>query len=287
VRRPPIARQRTTNRTVETDHGSGPKKTRETPKATKRILPAKKGVLGVFRYLAVGWVISSKKKLGLAVSRCKPFARQLGQISIAVGGFRGFISMMRNKKAFTLIELLTVIAVIAILAAISFGVTTGVYQRQARTQASADLSAISTALESYRKQYRSYPEVSIGASAQERGNELFLALANLRGPRSSDTPENTTEVRPFLEFGKVESSGPESTDNQFDPTSGTYHYIDPWGNPYEYGFTIDPGQTTWKRFGFIIFSNGPDGVNQESGITASGLPDRDAAANLDNIYVGE
>ncbi|MET3873164.1 prepilin-type N-terminal cleavage/methylation domain-containing protein [Puniceicoccus vermicola] len=176
---------------------------------------------------------------------------------------------MRKKDAFTLIELLTVIAVIAILAAISFGITSGVYQRQARTKAAAELSALSAALESYRAQYGTYPITN-------DPGVMLKALANRvkwDGPSSDDTV-NISERRPFIEPSKYDIAGTGEFWND------TQTLVDPWGNGYHYEFSTG---SSWKRFGFILFSDGPDGT---SAAPVDGIMNKDHADNADNIYAG-
>ena len=177
---------------------------------------------------------------------------------------------MRKKDAFTLIELLTVIAVIAILAAISFGITSGVYQRQARTKAAAELSALSAALESYRAQYGTYPITS-------DSEVLLQALANRIKWTDADTRESLSERKAFIDPSKFDVSGFDDS-GEFGATGQSL--VDPWGNEYYYEFSTDGG---WQRFGFILFSKGPDGAFSTP---TSGIIDKDAAGNADNIYAG-
>tara|TARA_R100000027_G_scaffold60818_4_gene51755 strand:- start:18807 stop:19343 length:537 start_codon:yes stop_codon:yes gene_type:complete len=178
---------------------------------------------------------------------------------------------MRKRDAFTLVELLTVIAVIAILAAISFGITTGVYQRQARTEAEAELAGIATALESYRKQYGTYPITS-------DEEEMLQALANRLKWVDESTTEEIDSGRPFLDPGKFDVSGLSDGDD-FDGDGQLL--VDPWGNEYQYEFSVG---NSWKRFGYVLYSNGPDGT---SVAPTNGIIDKDSAANADNIYIGE
>lgn len=185
------------------------------------------------------------------------------------------IGCMNRRSAFTLIELLTVIAIIAILAGITYGISAGIYQRQARTTAQAELSAISSALEAYRSQYGMYPIADTG-NAVARGRVLFQALTNQIDPEGNDPRRG----RPFIDISKVTLSTPE-TGTDF---SSVNYFVDPWGNPYQYGFENDPSQAEWRRFGYLLFSDGPDGRNEEDGIPEDGLPDREAPLNRDNIY---
>ena len=62
-----------------------------------------------------------------------------------------------NRNGFTLIELLMVIAVILILAGITFGVSRGVQNAQARTKARAELATIAQAIEQFKSRYGDYP----------------------------------------------------------------------------------------------------------------------------------
>lgn len=67
---------------------------------------------------------------------------------------------MKTKSGFTIVELLIVIVVIGILAAISIVAYNGIQQRGRDTQRLHDMSAITKALEIYKIQTGSYPESS-------------------------------------------------------------------------------------------------------------------------------
>lgn len=69
------------------------------------------------------------------------------------------ISPFRQRSAFTLIELLTVIAIIAILSGILFAVGGAVRESTRASRAAAEISAISTALTRFHVEFGFYPEV--------------------------------------------------------------------------------------------------------------------------------
>lgn len=159
-----------------------------------------------------------------------------------------------SQPGFTLIEVLVVIAVVAILAAITLGISSGARDKAAQDRARSELAVLSTALERYRAVYGAYPQV------EQNDTTLYQALS---GPR---TPTGATDDRaPFITLaGLVLSEGEDAI-------------VDPWGQPYEY-----VPFTNGVRRGFRLYSIGRDG--KDAPPTGSGLLDESADENLDNIY---
>jgi len=81
---------------------------------------------------------------------------------------------LRNKNGFSLIELLTVIAIIAILAAIIFPVMSVVKNRARETQCMTNLHDIAIALKMFQQDNRRYPESIAGFETDQSGAVLPL-----------------------------------------------------------------------------------------------------------------
>ncbi len=137
-----------------------------------------------------------------------------------------------RRSAFTLIELLTVVAVIAILAGIAFGVLRGVGQQAKVNRATAELASLTTSLEAYKKYFGDYPWVVTGnetaphqinpnadgftPTANDRAYHLFRALGGRLAPKRTAPAINNAGIvqrqidrdgtmvdkytRPFIDF---------------------------------------------------------------------------------------
>ncbi|MGZ0654216.1 prepilin-type N-terminal cleavage/methylation domain-containing protein [Coraliomargarita sp. W4R72] len=207
------------------------------------------------------------------------------------------ISVRRHSKTqgFTLIELLMVIAVILILAGITFGISRGVQNAQARARAKADLAAIAQALEQFKSVYGDYPTTENPATSdipiKQANQRLVLSL---RGEMvwtydsgkvvGMETRVASDDYGNELNGGRVFIN--EETLNADAEYDGVAQFQDPWGNAYIYDYTRLNG--SWDNFGYILCSAGPDG-NYESvgndGILTSTI--RNHEDNIDNIYYGE
>jgi prepilin-type N-terminal cleavage/methylation domain-containing protein len=91
-------------------------------------------------------------------------------------------STERSTRAFTLIELLVVIAIIALLAALIFPVTATVNRQKIRSKARTELTAVESAIESYKAKLGFYPP----------GNPNNYALTPLFYELAGATLQNNT-----------------------------------------------------------------------------------------------
>ncbi|MBN2329803.1 MAG: prepilin-type N-terminal cleavage/methylation domain-containing protein [Candidatus Omnitrophica bacterium] len=153
---------------------------------------------------------------------------------------------MQAQKSFTLIELLIVVAIIGILAAIAVPNFLSAQIRAKVARAEADMRNISTALESYRLDNNFYPPASLADGSTRR--KVFDRYVNLT------TPVAYMSTIPFDPFF-------ERPDAQI-PTI--------WGGPvYDY-FERETSQLKTNPWGpsgkernalYLIHSFGPDGEN--------------------------
>ncbi len=93
-------------------------------------------------------------------------------------------SLQRKEKGFTIIELLIVIVVIGILAALVITTFTGIQQRARNTERETDIKALHSQLEAYYAQNGAYPALADLNTTTLKG----LDAGALTPPGSSTTP---------------------------------------------------------------------------------------------------
>jgi prepilin-type N-terminal cleavage/methylation domain-containing protein len=210
-------------------------------------------------------------------------------VSTPIIGHRCQHSYHRSRQqGFTLVELLMVIAVILVLAGITFGISRGVQNAQARTKAKAELAVIAQSLEQFKSANGDYPWINNDPI------KLAQSLMGWQEFRQTGSPPTTT----FAVKSSVPASGPRSfidpvkmsTAGTIPPSSGTMptdlKLIDPWGNDYVYVYDKSSSGGSWENFGYVLFSKGPDGASEtlpNTGIRVTPPTGKD----VDNIYAGE
>ena len=144
------------------------------------------------------------------------------------------------RRAFTLLELLAVLAIIGALAGLMLGVGSHVFARAKRTRTEGELTVLAASLETYRRRHGDYPRTADAAA-------LLQALLGRRDPVNRPiTAPAVIDLGAFTRLGDVNPHA--------DPAA---RLVDPWGNPFDYAYrTLDP----WENSGFVLQSAGPDGV---------------------------
>ena len=193
------------------------------------------------------------------------------------------LNSQARLRAFTLIELLTVIGIIAILAAITFGVVKGVNERAAIGQAKSELASLSQALEAYKLQYGDYPRaggsatLESTASATSQSGKFFNALMGKLGPGTSPAAING---KVFIDSTKLSLSSSTVLPTRTDTNSVANAILDPWGRFYIYAYAA--GWNTYR-----LLSVGPDGKMGDTFNPTTGVVTVSATDGADNIYANK
>ena len=201
-----------------------------------------------------------------------------------------------------MIEILIVIGIIAVLAALVLKVADSVNQSQGRSRAKADMASMAVALEAFKGQYNDYPRLSSKGGVENCARRLFKCLAGQsymkleKGHVTFVDVEKSSDYKPLLDISAMfigDPSDPYARVTKIDNDRNAF--IDPWGNPYMYYYdtsVIVGSIGAWEGTSFFLMSNGEDGdAGEVQSMFSTGiLPDEDDfranPKNLDNIVHG-
>jgi len=141
--------------------------------------------------------------------------------------------------AFTLLELLAVLAIVAVLTSLVIGVGRRASESSRLARAKSELAALAVALESYRREHGDFPRTTDGAV-------LVQSLIGRLDPAGGVLP---VAGRPQLEVAKF-----TVTLDPFADSSAAL--LDPWGQPYRYAYASR--SSGWQSHEYLLVSAGPD-----------------------------
>ena len=194
-----------------------------------------------------------------------------------------------------------VIAVILILAGITFNISRGVQNAQARAKAKAELATISLAIEQFKSSYGDYPWHQGGGGDSTDNNKMLLYALTGRMVLADPYPgDNTTEIKAIeiTDQAQIDKNPKFLDDSKFSTRQtgqSSTNLLDPWGNPYIHWYKWDSRPEAWDVFGFHLYSTGPKGSSANTAIktkinSSSGILDddfRDVANAEGIIFAGE
>ncbi len=191
-----------------------------------------------------------------------------------------------TQGGFTLVELLLVMAVLAILASMGFGVASGVSDARARTRVRAELAVLAQALEQFKLRHGDYPPAAAEPLSGANAADLLAALTGGKRLRADGSGGHTLEpadpAAPALLDPAVMETAKGADGNPM-------VFLDPWGQPYCYLYA--PGSAGWENFGYLLLCHGPDGETVfattvvDTGLLGAGFTD--VPENRDTILLGQ
>jgi prepilin-type N-terminal cleavage/methylation domain-containing protein len=200
----------------------------------------------------------------------------------------------RNAYGFTLIELFTVMIVIAIIFGIAYPVFSSIMERARKTQAKNDLTQIVTAVNAYYTEYGKYPLVAADTiygptGASDTNANLFYTLrAVALGANAADV----ANPRKIVFISPPDAKDPANPRSGIGTAAATIgQYFDPWGTQYAIAidggynnaianpYTLNAGATP-LQLGVIGWSFGKDAQSQSVPGPAA---DKKAGTNDDDV----
>ena len=204
-----------------------------------------------------------------------------------------------QPSAFTLIELLTVIAIIAVLMGLLFPAVNAVKDSARKTQAKNDVVNIVNAVKWYYTEYGKYPvpagtttDYTYGGTAANSTNDnpLFNVLRVIPGLSGDQLALNPRQIV-FLEVPTAkDTNNPKSGISANSATAG--QFMDPWGTPYyvrmdsNYDNQLTNPYSTNAGFspmstGVIAWSFGKDKASTSTATASGG--DKNAGTSADDV----
>jgi len=179
------------------------------------------------------------------------------------------MKMDQKRNAFTIVELLVVIGIIAILAGLLLPVLGRVKEKGRITRAKAEVNNLASAVAQYQSAYTVLPAPDAAATADLTfTNDNWKVMTILCDIDTAPNPPNANHKK---NPQKIRFFDPKAAETKDDPGFGPDNVLrDPWANPYVITLDLNydnqckdafycPGNTTLPCSA-AVWSFGPDGL---------------------------
>ncbi len=161
-------------------------------------------------------------------------------------------SVADARRGFTMVEMLVVIAIIAILASLILSGLNIARQRAKVTRARRDVAQLMTVWTAYYADYGRFPEISAASRLGETENGTVITghdVVQIMRGRENFNSQNRRRIT-YMDFHR-----------------DTTQFLDPWGNPYRIvwdhdydgDITVPGNPPETLRMSVAVWSAGPDG----------------------------